>query len=636
MANIFNVGVSALLATQRALGTVGHNIANANTPGYSRQRVEFAARPPQASGEVFLGKGVDISEVARLTNQFLVNQVRVGTSSHSQASVTHEFASQLNNMLADAQAGLSPALNEFFNGLQDLGNDPSSVPARQALLGQAQTLVARFQGQWARIDEVSLAINDRIEDDVAQINDLARSLADINREIVLSSGRAGSAGANDLLDRRDQLLNELSQFVGVQTFVQDDGALNVTIGNGQVLVVGGTATGLSVVNSPTDASRKEVAYDVGSGPSIISGNLTSGELGALLDFREDLLEPTRNALGRLAAAMAQAFNAQHREGMDLDGALGGDFFSITAPSVSTSSANTGAGTVSAAFDATDIGGLTTSDYSLTFTAGNFVLTRLSDNTVTTLGGPGTYNVDGLTLTLGGAPAAGDVWLIQPTRHVARDIALALSDVRDIAAANPLRSRSLLANGGDPRVSAPEVLNAANANLLDTVTITFDNPPTTFDVIDTTTATTLASNVAYTSGMTVSFNGSRVQLTGTPRAGDQLTVEYNAGGIGDNTNARLLAALQGTSILDGGTANFEDAYGAMVGEVGTQTQQAQTAKSALKTLLDHAVNSREEVSGVNLDEEAADLLRFQQAYQAAARVVASANQIFEELLNAVRG
>ena len=635
MPDIFNIGVSALLSSQRMLGTIGHNIANANTPGYSRQRVEFEARPPQILGNFFVGKGVNIADVSRLADQFLINQVRTGTTNHSQSAAFLEFSSQLNNLLADAQAGLSPGLNEFFNGLQDLGNHPSSVPTRQTLLSQAQTLVARFHEQFARMDEIALAVNDRIEIDVDHINELAQSIADINRAIAQTSGQAATGAANDLLDRRDQLLEELSGMVGVQTFEQDDGAINVTIGNGQVLVVGGTAMNLVAVNNPFDASRKEVAYDTGAGPSIISAQIGNGELGALLNFRDDLLDPTRNALGRMGVTLAQIFNAQHREGMDLTGALGGDFFSIPAPAVNANSGNTGTGTVVAAFDPATVGNLTISDYTLTFSAGNFSITRLSDNTTTLLGGAGSYTIDGMTLTLGGVPVAGDSWRIQPTRQVPRDIGLLITDARNVAAANPLRSRSQLANLGDARVTAPDVTNAANANLLDTVTITFDDPPTTFDVVDTTTATTLASNVAYTSGMTVSFNGWSVQLTGAARAGDQLVVEYNAGGVGDNTNARLLAALQAARVLDGGTANLQDAYGSLIGEVGAQTHQAEVNESALKALLEHAVNSREEVSGVNLDEEAADLLKFQQVYQAAARVVASANQVFEELLNAVR-
>ena len=628
MAEILNIGTSALLSTQRVLATIGHNIANANTPGYSKQRVELAPRTPQPLGNVIYGRGVEIRNVERVVNQFLDEQVHSATTNHAEAGAFHELAAQLNNLLADAQTGMSPALTDLFNGLQTLADHPSSIPSRQALLGDANTLINRFHDQVARYDDVNTAINQRIEESVDRINELAQSIATLNRDIVRLQGQVSVGGANDLLDQRDLLLNELSKLVNTRTFTQDDGAVNVLVGNGQTLVVGGTSMTLSTVNNPLDASRTEVAYTVGGVTAIISDSLSGGVIGGTLNFREDLLEPTRNSLGRLAVVLAQTFNAQHREGMDLDGSLGGNFFNVPTPSVGAAAGNTG--TITVAFDPNNVGNLTWSDYQLTHNGTDFTLTRLSDNTTQTLSGAGPFNVAGVTITVGAAPAAGDTYLIQPTRNGARDISLALSDVRKIAAAAPVRSRALLTNGSDARISAPEVLDVTDGNLLNTVTIVFNNPPTTYQINGA------GPLLPFSSGANIDVNGWRVQVTGTPRAGDQFVVEPNNGGIGDNTNARLLAGLQSTRILDGGTATYQEAYGSLVAEVGSQTHQSEVSKAALKTLMEHAVNSREQVSGVNLDEEAADLLRFQQAYQAAAQVIATGNAVFQELINAVRG
>ncbi|MFO1435233.1 MAG: flagellar hook-associated protein FlgK [Gammaproteobacteria bacterium] len=626
MPDIFNIGVSALLATQRALSTVGHNISNANTAGYSRQRVEMSARDPQATGAVYYGKGVEVTDVSRSADAFLTKQVQLSATSYEQTNTYLELASQLNNMLADAKAGTSSAMTDFFDGIQQLSTQPASVPSRQALLGTANTLISRFKDQVSRMDDINTAINTKIADQVNRVNDLADSIAEINRTISLASGRTGFDSANDLIDRRDQMVLELSKITGVKTFLQDDGAMNVMIGDGISLVTGSTRAKLTTVTNPLDASRTEIGYVVGGASSNITAQMNSGEMGGTLNFRDELLDPTRNALGRLAATLGMTFNKQHRDGMDMTGALGGDFFTVPSPTITAASGNTG--TVSLAFDSANVGNLTTSDYTLTYNGTNWQLYRDSDQTTQTLTGAGPFSVDGLTITVGTAPAAGDSYRLQPTRYVARDIKLAINNVSQIAAATPVQSSASLANLGTASISSPTILNVGNAALLTTANIVFDNPPTTYKVNG-------GASVAYTSGANISVNGWQVQISGSPKAGDTFTVQSNSGGVGDNGNLLQLAKLQSKGILDSGTSTYGDAYGSLVGNVGAVTRQNEASATALKTLLDNAVSSQQAVSGVNLDEEAADLLKFQQAYQAAAQVISIGNSVFDELLNAVR-
>jgi flagellar hook-associated protein 1 len=627
MADIFNIGVSGLLATQRALSTIGHNIANANTEGYSRQRIELVARSPQAAGNVYFGKGVDISDVSRATDSFLNRQVQLSSTGYQHSTAYNAMASQLNNMLSDSQAGVSTAMTGFFSSIEQLSTQPSSIPSRQALIGAANSMVARFNDQISRIDDINSAINAKLTDQVARVNELAQSIADINSSISLASGRTGVDSANDLLDQRDQLVGQLSNITGVSTFIQDDGAMNVMIGDGLTLVTGSTRAALTTVPNPLDASRLEVGYSVSGIVSTVSSQMNAGEMGGTLAFREELLEPTRNAMGRLAATLAMTFNAQHREGMDLGGDMGGDFFSIPAPSYSAAGANTG--TISLAFDTANVDALTTADYDLTFNGTDWDLYNRQTGTTQTLSGAGPFNVDGLTITVGTAPASGDTYRLQPTRYMARDLDLAISDPTDVAAALPVRSSAALSNVGTLAVSTPQILSATNANLSNTVNLVFDDPPTTYKVNGA------GASIAYTAGANVDINGWRVQLTGSPAAGDTVTIQANTGGSADNGNLLQLAELAQTATMEDGTATYGEAYGALVGNVGSVTRQYQVSSTALKTLFDNAVSSQQAVSGVNLDEEAADLLKFQQAYQAAAQVIAIGNSVFGDLLNAVR-
>jgi flagellar hook-associated protein 1 FlgK len=309
--------------------------------------------------------------------------------------------------------------------------------------------------------------------------------------------------------------------------------------------------------------------------------------------------------------------------MDLDANLGADFFSISDPVVAAHPANTG--TITASFNENQIGGLTTSDYRLEYDGANFSLTRLADKSVQTFAGP-TFDADGISIDASGA-AAGDVYLIQPTRQVARAVSVLTADTREIAAASPIRASTSLNNIGDAEISKAQIIDVTDPDLTNTISISFNDPPTTYDVNG-------VGPVAYISGDDIDINGLRVSITGKPEPGDSFVIEANNGGVGDNQNGLLLAGLQATGILENGSASYQDAYGQLLGDVGSQTRQAEISSAAMNSLLANAQAARDELSGVNLDEEAANLLRFQQAYQASAQLVAVGDSIFQSLLDAV--
>jgi flagellar hook-associated protein 1 len=724
MADMLGIGVTGLAAAQQALATTSNNISNANTVGYSRQAVDLATNPAQLSGNSYLGSGVNVAGVTRVYNEFLVNQARVNTSSFSSVDTFQQLASSIDNMLGDSTTGLSTGIESFFNAVQQVANSPSSQAARQSLLSQSGSMVNNFQYVNSALNQQYSQVNTALSDSVSQINALAQNIADLNSQIVVASGAAGGGSPNDLLDQRDAALTNLAKLVSVSTVKENNGAVDVFIGNGQSLVVGTKPQSLNIVPNIYDPTRDEIGYSSGSGGSVnISGQISGGSLGGLLNYRNQVLDPTKNALGRLAIGMASSINTQQHLGMDLNGALGGDMFTVAAPVVSVSSANSGSGSVSGTL--INAGDLTTSDYKLVYNgSNNYSLTRLSDGQVSSIntGGASPYTsatIDGISLTINSGAAVGDSFLIQPTKAGVDNLTTLISDPSKIAAAVPVAVTTPLSNVGSASAGA---INVNNPN--DRVAIQFTSP-TTYDVLDKTTGATLAQNVSYSSGGNISFNGWTAKIsdggsppqsgdvfsvdqgvtsadsansggatinqavmsppdsgligpvaitftspttftvtgattgsptvnvpytsggvisyngwnfaiTGSPATGDSFSVGPNTNGVGDSGNMQQLAALQTKLSLAGGTASFQDVYGQIIADVGTKTQQANTSHDALNALLQQSNDAVSAVSGVNLDEEAANMLKFQQAYQAAAKVIAASDTMFQSLLTAING
>jgi flagellar hook-associated protein 1 FlgK len=630
---IFGSGVSALNAAQIGLSTTEHNIANANTPGFNRQEVVLGARLPQATGAGFIGQGVEVSTVKRIYNEFLSNQVMQGQTQASQLETYYQQIGQINNMLADSDAGLSPAMQDLFSAVNNVASSPDSQASRQAMLGSAQFLVSRFQSLNQRLSDINSSINGQISSSVTTINSYAQQIATMNKNIVLAQGAFTGQMPNDLLDQRDQLISQLNMEIKATVVKQGDGSINVFIGSGQSLVVGEQTIALQAVQSLSDPSRFEVAY--GSGASVVraqQNSMQGGVLGGLIAFRSESLDVAQNALGRVALVLADTFNQQHKLGQDLNGSLGGNFFTQPVPLVNANTANTGTATISASVASSSA--LTGSDYSLRFNGGTaYTLTRLSDNTVTAFATlPQT--VDGLTIATTAGAIAGDSYVIRPTVNGARDIAVAISDPSRIAAAAPIRTNASLANIGSGRISEGTV-NAVfpvNANLQQPVSIVFDSPPTTYTVTGTGVPGSPVAGVAYTVGTAITYNGWTMQITGAPAAGDTFTVASNTNATADNRNALLLANLQTKNTIAGGTVSYQGAYAQLVSQVGNKTRELGMSGLAQTSMVNQIIQTQQSVSGVNLDEEAANLMRYQRAYQAAGKVIQVANTLFDTLLS----
>jgi flagellar hook-associated protein 1 FlgK len=636
---IYGIGVSALRAAQAGIAATSHNIANVNTPGYSRQEIIQTAEQPQNTGSGFFGQGANVTTVLRRYDQFLGAQVLEAQTQSSNLNSRYELSQQLSNLFGDSSGGLTPTLQDFFSNVNDVANAPESVAARQGMIGSAQSLVNRLHALDQRMTQIRDGLNGQIQNSVSSVNSYAKQIGQLNENIVQLQSQSPGQPPNDLLDQRDQLINQLSQEIRVSTVKQPDGSVDVFIGSGQSLVVGNRTSTLLAVASTTDPTAIEVAYlNNGNVSRIQQSALQGGNLGGYLSFRQNELDPAQNALGRIALSMADTFNQQHQQGMDLKGALGGAFFSSGVPRVTSSSSNVGDGVMASTITSTTA--LTGHDYSVQFDGALYNVYDTSNNTLmqsftsAQMTAGQTLTGTGITLQLTPgmvANVAGDSFLVRPTVAGGGSIALSITDPNKIAAASPIRSNTAAANAGTGVIAAATV-NAGlplNADLQQPVTITFTSA-STYNVTGT-GAGLPAIGVAYTAGGNISYNGWTTQISGTPANGDAFTVTPNTNASTDGTNVLKLAQLQTTNTMVNGTASYQGAYGQLISQVGTQTRELEVTSKAQTSMLAQVTRSFQAVSGVNLDEEAANLLKYQQAYQAAAKAMSIAQSMFDSLL-----
>jgi flagellar hook-associated protein 1 FlgK len=651
MGNILGISVSALSAAQMGLQTTGHNIANANTVGYSKQEVVTATRKAQFSGAGFLGQGVNVETVKRAYSEFMNGQVLSEQSQASMLNTYHAQIQQIDNVIADPTAGISPAIQDFFSAVNNVSTAPESQPARQAMLNSAGSLTSRFRSLSQRFIDVNNSVSSQVSNSISQVNSYSKQIASLNNNIVMQTNMAGKP-PNDLLDQRDQLVAKMNLEIKTSVVRQSDGAYNIFIGNGQSLVVGTTAFELGIAQSPEDPSKQDIVYNNmdGTKTTLQQSSLQGGNLGGFLTFRDETLATSQNALGRVAMGIAGIVNQQHQMGQDLNGDLGINFFKPPAPEVYSNTLNKGDGVITTSIASPkDYAALTGSDYVLKYDYGTqYTLIRKSDGkqTVFTDGLP-KEPIDGLTLTASPGGQPGDTYMIRPTVAGARDIDVAVKDPSKIAAAMPVRTNATLSNLGSGKIEAAKIestVGSANAdplhpmidrNLKNPVTLTFSSK-NTFDVVDQTTGATLAKDQVYSEGKDISFNGWTTQIGGAPEAGDTFTIGPNLNATADGNNALLIAGLQTKNTLgapEGGdaTATFQGAYAQWVSDVGNKTRELAVTSVAQTSMAEETVAAQQAYSGVNLDEEAANLMRYQRSYQAAGKAMQIANTLFDTVL-----
>lgn len=632
MADMLSTGVSGLLAFQRALDTTSHNIANASTDGYSREQVDLVTRSTTTLGSGWVGTGVDVAMVRRLYDELIAGQARNAGSGFQQLDTFSTYASRIDNLFSDSTTGLAATLQNFISAVQTVATTPGSVPARQVLLSQAQSLVNRLKSYDGSLATINSQINAQLQSEASTISTLAGEIANLNAKIMAAQG-VNQQPPNSLLDERDKLLRDLATHVNVTSVSQSDGSLNVFIGTGQVLVIGGSAAAIATAPDQFDpAGVRFVVQGVGP-PTDVTDSLAGGTVGGLLQFRRQMLDPARNAIGQTAATVAALVNGQQAAGLDLQGQQGTALFAVGGVNALVSSRNLGSAT--AAVTRTNSGALTAADYQLVYDGANWTMTRADTGAAITLTGSGTnaspFLGDGLSIVLSGTPQAGDRILIQPTRGVIAGMSVLQTQPEKIAAAAPLLTSAATGNTGNGTIDAG-LLTGTTPWVRGDYTLRFTTA-TNWQVTDASNAV-VASGV-YAAGTPIAFNGLQVTVGGAPAAGDSFLIKDNVNGTSDNRNALQIAALLSKPVLNGGTVSLSDNIGRLITDIGVQTSQAQTGRDAQQIVMNDANNALNSVSGVNLDEEAANLVRFQQAYQAAAKVIGVANTMFQSLLDATR-
>ncbi|MCU7835538.1 MAG: flagellar hook-associated protein FlgK [gamma proteobacterium symbiont of Taylorina sp.] len=690
--DILGIGVSGLNAAQRQLATAGHNISNVNTVGYSRQRAELEARTPQYVGTGYIGNGVNVQTTVRLANEFLEEQIRNSNSRFGQYDTFYALSSQIDNILANPESGLTPTLEGFYSALQEANDNPSSTPARQVLLTEANILTDRFQLIDDRLAELNVEVNEQLINITHEITVAAASIAKLNVDIMQKIGSGNGSMPNDLMDQREVLIKEIAEKIDISVIYQDDGAANVFIGSGESMVIGGLSSTLSTEINRYNSSNLDVILIQGSGKANLTNNISGGELQGIVDFKKEVLDPSRNSLGRIAIAISEEMNAQHKLGMTIQGntapfPLGQDFFTdLGGPIMALPSEDT---ITKTSLSITDSRILTNSDYRLNYDGTTLSLTRLDDNKIFTgvAGGgltalevlnskidskdpnynPLDPNADpqGFSLLFSNLITppdleSGDSFLVRPTATAASLIEVKVNNVLDIALASPIVSGKATGaagealNSGTGEISLPTIINISdpppNPLLLAAgITLTYtddtgsgapgfivNNGPPLLPSIPYNPASDFGGREYTFTDPTPAPNYGDITFTlsGLPNVGDEFVIGNNTSPFDDNRNGLLMSALQTAKTIENSSSNFQSAYGIMVSNVGSKTHAAEVDLKAQQTLLEQANANRESYSGVNLDEEAAQLLRYQQAYQASAKVIASADQMFQTLINAV--
>jgi flagellar hook-associated protein 1 FlgK len=636
MTDILGTSISGLLAFQRALSVTSNNVSNAATPGYSVENVVLAEQFGTGTTSGYFGNGVNVATVARAYDETLAAQVRSSNANYQSFNTLSTQAASIDNMLSSSTTGLTSSLQSFVNALQNVGNAPTSTAQRQVLISQAQSLTQQLKSYQSQLDTQSNDLESQISSTVGNINSLAKNIAQLNAQIAAAEGTGSSSGStpNQLMDQRDQLVDQLSQYVSVSAVTESSGQMDVYIGSGQALVLASSAQQLAATPNPNDSSELNIGLVAGNGTSSdVTSEITGGSLGGLLATRSQVLDPTINALGRIAVGIATVMNQQQASGMDLTGAQGQAMFAIGGVQNLPSTANTGSATLD--ISRTNLSQLTTDNYKLTYTGGNWQLDDTSSGQSVTMTGSGTaadpFVAAGMSIVVNGTPSDGDNYVIRPTAGALDGMSVLTTQPSQIAAASLGQSSAASGNTGSGTITTPTVTDPT-AWTNGAFTISFTSS-TQYQVTDP--LGNLVTSGTYTAGGPIQFNGETLSISGSPAAGDSFRVGPNSpNNTGDNTNVLAMATAMSSQTLDGGTSSLNDAANNLVSAIGVLTQQAQANASAQQSVNQSATDTRNNLSGVNLDEEAAKMLQYQQAYQACAQMIQASNTIFNSLISAI--
>ncbi|MCQ8821431.1 flagellar hook-associated protein FlgK [Pseudoalteromonas agarivorans] len=665
--SLLNIASAGVRSSSELLQTTSKNITNVNTEGYVRERTEFTTMVDNQ-----VGRG----ETYRLLNEFAQSQLNRDTSNKSFFDQFVTEANRVDTIFSEESNNLSTGINSLFNNVQEALNQPSSTVARSLVMTDAQSLVDQMDRLSGIVLEQQGIVNEQLEIFSEEANSLIQNINTLNQEIAVVNGTNNASSASSIYNQRDLAIRELSELVDIETLDGPNGEKLVFMGSGESLVMENGTFNLFSLSGDPDPNFKELTLDVNGGKAVpleIDATKLKGKIGGLLAFRDDILVPAQNQIGQMGLAIADAFNEQNKLGMDANGELGGDIFNIPTVGAYAYQANTGGASLTATLEAGKGSELPASDFIVTYTANaNEVSIQPIDNkgepigsaSLATIPPSGVIDSDditsgesfGLQIDVAGTGNTGDQFQIKLNSEAATSISLATSRGEDLALASPIRTANSIDNVGTATISAGEVTSVTSGGFNTTpgldngdITLVKTGTANEYQITDangttTFTVTPPAEGVLAQAGAPYSNYGFDFDIEGTPATGDTFTLEFNEGGFDDNRNGLKLADLQNgelvrKNVVTTATADnhetFNQAYSGLVSDIGVVTGQAITSASAFDALAEQSEAWYESLSGVNLDEEAANLLRFQQSYSASAQVLAAAQEIFDTLLSAAR-
>ncbi|MDP9044029.1 MAG: flagellar hook-associated protein FlgK [Pseudomonadota bacterium] len=643
---LMSIGQTAMTASYAALQTASNNIANANTAGYSRQTAMLADAPSQFTGSGFFGKGVNVTTIARAYNGFLTGQAVTTASTAAADSARLGQLTQLQGVFPIGAGGLGAAAGSFINSFVDLANNPSDSSARQVVLSQAQQLATHFAAAGNQLSAIQSGLTQTVKTSVDSLNQMAAQVAGLNRQI--SALRGNGQAPNQLLDQRDQLVSKIAGLVNVSTIPADDGSIGLFIGGGQNLVLGANANTVKAVPDAFDPSKVALALSTGgSTTSIPANSLSGGSLSGLLNFQNNDLTTANQLVGQLATSISSAANQQQALGLDLrqPAGAGAPLFSVGTPAVLAAGSNTG--TASLSLSVNNGAQVQASDYTVKFDGTNYAVVRSSDNAAVA-GSPYTaaqlsagVQFDGVSLQrTGGAPAAGDRFLLQPVSQAAQHMTTVLADPSGIAAASPFVGSVGVNNSGTASIASLNATSPSyNGALSANITFTDNAGNYTWSLSNGGVVSSSGTGL-WTAGTPIGLNGFQMSLAGVPRANDTLAVVPTTSVRSNNGNATAFSDLGTAGLVasgNGGPAQtITDGYASALANIGVRVQGGTTTSTASTAAASQAETARSNSAGVNLDEEAARLIQYQQSYQAAAKILQVAKQIFDTLLQTAAG
>ena len=650
--NLFSIGLSGLNAAQWGLTTTGQNISNQATPGYSVERPVYSESSGQYTGSGYLGSGVSTTTIQRQYSQYLTTELNNAQSQSGSLNTYYNLIAQLNNMVGNPTSGISSAITSYFTGMQNVANDASNPAMRQSAISNAQSLADQINAAGDQYDQLRTSVNTQIGDTVKQINTYSAQIAQLNSQIQSLSTQGQPP--NQLLDQRDLAISNLSQLVGVQV-VQGDSGYSVFMGNGQPLVVADKSFNLTTVTSPSDPTETAVAYaglasQAGTTtPQILPDSVQlGGQIGGLMTFRSQTLDPAEAQLGAIATSFAAQVNAQNSLGIDLNGNKGGALFTVGNPTIFANLKNTGGATLGASLSnpSQPVSG----DYTLSYDGSNYTLTNRDTGQVVGQAANLTNPIGGMQFSLTGTMNPGDSFTVEPTRGALNGFGLTTSDGAAIAASSPVLVSKGTSNTGTSSVTQGTV-SAGYTLPGTTTTLTYNSttgsisgfpvgstvtiagtPPTSYNI--TAATPNVPYNPAMGASMTITgstINNVSLQITGTPANGDTFTIAPNPAGGKDGRNAQAISNLVTTKSMGNGTLTLTDSYANYVNDIGNQTNQIQASSKSQTSLVTQITTAQQAISGVNINEEAANLLQYQQLYQANSKVIQTAQTLFQTIL-----